>query len=141
MPPKNYYVLGGNWCCYIEPSEEDRLLAEEDLLIEVSTKAVEAYFGERQNDTLTVLDQESEAVIGILLAVSKNGNHKNEDDFEYVPSHLALGNSGKYKASQTAFDAYVEFRKMTDEALKKKAQSKKKKSSKKLPPTPPPLEI
>lgn len=143
MPPKSFYVLGTNWYCYVEPSESDLefLLKAEDFYIEICTKAIEAFFGERENDTLTVIDKEREPMIGVLLAICNKGDEENEDNFQYQPSYLSLGNCAKYKSSHNAMKAYVEFRKDVEEALKKKSKPDKKKISKKPPQPPPSPEI
>lgn len=136
-PLKSYYVLGTNWYCYVEPSESDReLLNGEDFLVEICTKGIEAYFGERYNDTLTVIDKEVDPMIGVLMVVTEKGYEENENKFNYIPSFFPLGNNGKYKQSQVALAAYADFRKDIEESIKKSNTKKKKISKKDKPDSP-----
>jgi hypothetical protein len=109
MPPKAFYVLGMNWYCYVEPSESDLSLDNEDLLTEVCAKAVEVYLGLRHNDTLTIMDTEIEPMIGILFAVTIKGQEDADNSYQYVPSYMALANAGRYRESLVAKQAYDKF--------------------------------
>ena len=127
MPPKSYYVLGSNWYCYVEPNENDFLLTKEDLMTELSTKALEAFLGERENDTLTVIDKEQEPMVGAIIAICEKHDEENNDKYYYQPSFLCFGNAGKYKSSFVAQKAYESFMEQVDKDLQAVKKIKKKK--------------
>jgi hypothetical protein len=107
---KSYYVMGTNWTCYVSPNESDlEFLSGDELKNELCSKALEAYFGLEQNDSLHVLDKEIEPMIGSLLAITIKGQEENPDSYVYVPSYEPLGNIGKYSVSMIAKQAYEEF--------------------------------
>lgn len=138
MPPKSFYVLGTNWFCYVEPSENDlAFLKGEELLVELGSKAIEAFFGLRDNNSLDIIDKEKEPTIGVLLGIADKGSEEDEDKFGYIPSYLPLANIGKYQSSVIAQKAFNEFA----ASLKKSAKPSKKISknkSNKLPEFPEP---
>lgn len=142
MPPKSFYVLGTNWFCYVEPTTDDlAYLAQEELIIELCSKALDAFFGHRANDTLSLIDEAVEPMVGVLMGITEKGHELDEDSFNYLPSYLALGNCGKYKSSAAAEKAYEVFKSelahTLEEESKKKKISKKKKNGLFEPPVPP----
>lgn len=130
-PVKSYFIVGTNWHCYVEPSETDAELSADDLAIEVCTKAIESFFGLRPNETLTIIDEAVEPMIGVMVSLTEKGKEGIEDSYNYVPSFFPLANCGRYKDSAIAEDAYTVF---TQELA---AELKKPKKGKKVPPQPP----
>ena len=119
IPLKAYYVLGTNWYCYVEATPDDReTLTPEDLVIQLCTYAVEAYFGLRDNDTLTVMDAEKDPMIGVVLGICDKGDEQNDDLYVYVPSFKVLGNTARFLDSATAQVEYEIFHKELEEKRK-----------------------
>jgi hypothetical protein len=119
MPPKSYYVLGTDWYCYVEPTANDlEFLSKEDRMVEIATKAVEAFFGLVVNDTLVQMDKEVEPQIGVVLAIVEKGGEDKPDDYDYIPSYLPLGGAGRYAASRHTQNLFAEWLKQADAKAK-----------------------
>jgi hypothetical protein len=133
-PPKSYYVLGTNWYCYVHPEQNDLdILKGDDFLIELCTKALDAYFGDKKNETLTVMDKEVEPMIGVLLGITEKGKEDDDKAMSFVPSYFPLGNCGNFNGSVAAQKAYIVFQRELQTQMS--ANPPKKKRTPKSPPS------
>lgn len=124
IPNKKYYILGNNWHCYVEPTRDDvTMLSPEDFVVQLCTYAVEAFFGYRDNETLTVMDKETDPMIGVVMAICDLGDEKNDDAYVYVPAFKVLGNCARFLDSVTLQVEYATFHKELEDKIKKEKQS------------------
>lgn len=113
-----FVVQGANWECDVEINEFNSQFPYETQAYEAAAQAMEVYKGKRTNDTFKMVKKENQPVdpdqdqdkpfIGLALWVYKKGTNEQETGL-YVPSHIALADSGFYQDSAIIFASFLKW--------------------------------